>query len=282
MHKYLGIGTVFILYVLLFSPVYMDLYITWINNPYASHCFLIPIISLYIVYLKRGKIHAAEKKVEPIGLFFLLPILIVYLVGLTADFAFINRLMMVAALIVLIICMFGMDIFKIVIFPLFLLYFAIPIPFVVINTISFPLQLIATKISSGFIQALSIPVFQEGNMLYFVNVQLEVAKACSGLKALMSMVTLGVLYAYFLERCPLKIITLLSMVPIAILTNVLRISGTGILSFYFGEKIALGYLHTFSGIIFFIIGVLILFGEIAVINKMLKYNEKLWARLIER
>jgi exosortase len=144
----------------------------------------------------------------------------------------------------------------------------VPVPDTVLGMVSFPLQLLATKISVGMIQFCSIPVFREGNMLFFTNTQLEVAEACSGIRSIVSLSMLSILFAYMsLKGWWRKAILVVSAIPIALLANVLRISGTGVLAHYFGDQVARGFLHEFSGMVVFALGMLVLFMEMKILNR---------------
>ena len=144
----------------------------------------------------------------------------------------------------------------------------IPVPYSLLGTVSLPLQLMATKVSAALIQAGGIPVYREGNMLYFVGTQLEVAEACSGIRSIMSLTMLAFVFAAMLPGgWKKKAVLVVSAIPIAMLANIIRISGTGILAHFFGDKVARGFLHEFSGIAIFIFGFAVLLGVFAVLNR---------------
>jgi exosortase len=151
----------------------------------------------------------------------------------------------------------------------------ITVPESIIGLVSLPLQAFATKVSAGIIQACSIPVLREGNMLYFVQTQLEVAEACSGIRSIVAITMLSTVFVYLSKgRLLQKIIILCSAIPVALLANILRVSGTGILAHFYGDQVARGFLHDFSGLAVFVFGMLILFFEYMTLNKLLN-NSKL-------
>src|SRR6185503_18319352 len=176
----------------------------------------------------------------------------------------------------------GFKLLRLMIVPLFLLWLAIPIPAIIFNKVAFPLQLFASRCAVSAMQLFDIPVLRQGNVIELMPLgaretkKLEVVEACSGIRSLMTLVTLAVVFAYFTHPrndsgddnqpptsfvsriksslTPLKkfgfwrsTIIVLSAVPIAIFTNALRVSGTGILSHYYGTEIADGFFHSFSG-----------------------------------
>ena len=177
-------------------------------------------------------------------------------------------MMIVCSLIGLVLFNFGKEVTKILAFPLLFLFFMVPVPVSIHGLVAFPLQLFATGIARTIIQALGIPVLQEGNMLYFAQTHLEVAEACSGLRSMTAFLMLSVLFAYFMA--PVwwrRMLLVLSVVPLAIGANIVRITGTGILAHFFGARIARGVLHDFSGLAVFALGLGCLFLEFMLLNR---------------
>jgi exosortase/archaeosortase family protein len=179
----------------------------------------------------------------------------------------------------------GFAFLRLVLVPLLLLVLAIPIPAIVFNKIAFPLQLFASRVAVWSMTVVGIPVLRQGNVIElkplnsFDTKKLEVVEACSGIRSMMTLMTLAVVFAYFtypqsgdssgprvssgwLRSYDFRrsSIIVLSAVPIAILTNAARVSGTGILSHYYGTKVADGFFHTFSGWAIYVVAFLMLFG----------------------
>jgi exosortase len=167
--------------------------------------------------------------------------------------------------------------------PLFLLILSIPIPQIIFNKIAFPLQIFASRCAVSAMSMLNIPVLRQGNIIELMPLgaketkKLAVVEACSGIRSLMTLVTLAVVYAYFTTpRAPKdssshrsvksvaavlrSLILIAAAVPIAILTNALRVSGTGVLAHYYGTQIADGFFHTFSGWVIYVVAALMLFA----------------------
>src|SRR4030095_12009547 len=104
----------------------------------------------------------------------------------------------------------------------------IPIPAIIFNQIAFPLQLFASRVGEAAISAAGIPVLREGNVLHLANTSLEVAEACSGIRSLVSLITLGLVYGYFMDPRPwVRILIVFSAIPVAIVANGARVAGTG-------------------------------------------------------
>src|SRR6266480_6673242 len=136
----------------------------------------------------------------------------------------------------------------------------IPIPAIVFNQITFPLQLLASKVAATVLPLLGVPVLREGNVINLPAMVLEVAEACSGIRSLLSLATLAIIYGYLMEsRISIRVILALASLPIAIAANSLRIVGTGLLVQYWDPQKAEGFFHLFSGWLIFVISLLMLF-----------------------
>jgi exosortase len=153
-------------------------------------------------------------------------------------------------------------------FPVFYLGFAFPVPKRVDELhVALPLQRIASKISASVIDAVGIPVFREGNVIQIPHVKLCVEEACSGIRSLYSLIALGTFYVFFFEkRTWEKIVLIASTVPIAVLANVIRISGTGMLVHWVSPAMAKGKIHEYAGVLVFLIGLGLLLLEAAVLR----------------
>lgn len=257
------------LWIVSFIPVFPRLVYTWLNHADNSHGILVPLISLFFVWQKRGDLKAAKISSSNWGAFILSASMFLYLLGLASGTEIISRTMVVFSLIGLLLFNLGKEVVKILFFPLLFLLFMIPVPIALQSAVAFPLQLFATKISFFFIQALSIPVYQEGNMLYFAHAQLEVAEACSGIRSISAFTVLSVVFAYLLDKgWSRRIVLLASAIPLAMFTNIIRITGTGILAHFYGSRIAVGFLHEFSGIVVFVFGFILFLFEFILLNRV--------------
>ncbi|OPX99124.1 MAG: Transmembrane exosortase (Exosortase_EpsH) [Syntrophorhabdus sp. PtaB.Bin027] len=257
------------LWIVSFIPVFPRLVYTWLNHADNSHGILVPLISLFFVWQKRGDLKAAKISSSNWGAFILSASMFLYLLGLASGTEIISRTMVVFSLIGLLLFNLGKEVVKILFFPLLFLLFMIPVPIALQSAVAFPLQLFATKISFFFIQALSIPVYQEGNMLYFAHAQLEVAEACSGIRSISAFTVLSVVFAYLLDKgWSRRIVLLASAIPLAMFTNIIRITGTGILAHFYGSRIADSFLHEFSGIVVFAFGFILFLFEFSLLNRV--------------
>ena len=147
----------------------------------------------------------------------------------------------------------------------------IPIPSILMDRITFPMQLFASKTAALSLYFFGIPVLREGNVMLLANTSLEVAEACSGIRSLISLLALSVVFAYLSQRVTWKrIIVVLSTFPIAIIANAARVCGTGILAHHYGDKVAQGFFHGFSGWILFVVAFVCLFVVGALLSKVKK------------
>jgi exosortase len=173
-----------------------------------------------------------------------------------------------------VVLLFGWNHFRAVFFPWAMLLLMIPIPAIVFNQITFPLQLLASKVSAMVLPVLGVPILREGNVINLPAMALEVAEACSGIRSLMSLVTRAVIYGYLLEkRLWVRWILAWASVPIAVAANSFRIIGTGLLVQYWGPEMAEGYFHASWGWIIFVISLVMLYALHGVIDLIFPQRE---------
>jgi exosortase len=279
----------------------------WWTDENYSHGLLIPFIIGFIIWQQRRRFqqHHTPRTTwfGAIGIGFAL-------IGLWAGTAgaelFVQRASLVLMLASLAIYFFGFRILRLVAVPLFLLALAIPIPQIIFNRIAFPLQIFASRCAVAAMSFLESPVLRQGNVIELMPLgakepkRLAVVEACSGIRSLMTLVTLAVVYAYFTRpRNPTdpnspsgtasarrgnklkfvgrfifwrSLILVAAAVPIAILTNALRVSGTGVLAHYYGTKVADGFFHSFSGWVIYIVAAALLFATGWALDRMARLS----------
>jgi exosortase len=155
----------------------------------------------------------------------------------------------------------GWAMLRALLFPLAFLLLMIPLPGIIFNSIAFPLQLLAAQVASAVMEAGGVPVFREGNVMHLAAASLDVEEACSGIRSLLSLTTLGVLYTYLIHSSwTPRVLLMLAVVPIAIAANVFRVSVTGLLAHYVSVDTALGVFHTAGGWSVFLIATALLLG----------------------
>ncbi len=264
--------------ILLFFGLYYQIIFymvqDWYNDSNYSHGFLIPFISAYIIWKNKAKISNIKIKSDTLGFLILFIGLVLYILGIIGAELFTMRFSMIPVLLGIVYCLCGRDMTKNLLVPIGFLVCMIPIPSILFNVVAFPLKLFAANIATNVIQFINIPVVRDGNIIHLTDLTLEVADACSGIRSLMSMIALGTAYAYLFQNSVIKrLILVLFIVPITIVANVARVTGTGILAHYVGQTAAQGFFHEFAGIFVFLVAFLMFIVVGAVLSMWNKGSE---------
>jgi len=233
-----------------------------------QHGFIVVPLALFFAYERRWDLEDAPIKGSWLGLIPMFIGLTSLMIGRLGTELMTMRSGFLFTLIGLILLLLGRDIIKILAFPLFFLFLMVPLPQSLVNTIAFPLQLIAAKFAVWSLQELAIPALVEGNIIHLAHAELFVHEACSGLRSLMALITLGVVFAYFFKRGALwtKLFLVVSTIPIAIFVNAFRVALTGFLAHNFGREAATGVIHDFQGVITFFLAFLVLLFEARILT----------------
>ena len=251
-----GLGAAFLL---LYGRLLVGLAMTWTVDGNYSHGLLLLPVAAYLIWSRRLDFSATRRRPAAAGLVVIVGILILLLVATAGVEFFLMRLSAIGVAAGIILFLAGWPWLRLLRFPLGLSLLTIPLPPVLFYQVAFPLQLLATRFGVAALQLLGIPVLREGNLIALAHTTLEVTEACSGIRSLVSMFALAVLYGYFSDpRRAVRMVIAFSSIPIAIVANGLRITGTGIAAHYFGPAAASGFLHTFSGLMVFMTSLLML------------------------
>ncbi len=232
----------------------------WSDDPNFSHGFIVPLFSGFIVWVKRKELAALPAKPSTWGLAVIVGSLLLMVVGSLGAEIFVARVSLVLLLAGVVLFLLGWRYFKELLFPWLFLFLMIPIPAIIFSQMTLPLQTLAAKLAAATLQLVGIPVFREGNIIALPAMPLEVAEACSGIRSLLSLGTLAIIYGYFAEeRVILRVLLAVAAIPIAVLANGFRIFGTGIMVQYWNPERALGFFHEFSGWLIFLVSMCLLF-----------------------
>jgi exosortase len=254
---------------LVYWPVVIRLVDDWMHDDNYSHGFLIPPLAAYLVWERWDRLKAAPCSPSRFGLVVVAGSLLVLLAGSLGAELFLSRIALLGALIGSAIYVLGWRHLKLLAFPLGILLLMIPIPAIIFNQVVFPLQLVASRAGEAALSAAGIPVLREGNIIILANTTLEVAEACSGIRSLVSLLTLAIVFGYFADPRPgIRMAIALSAIPVAILANALRVAGTGIAAHYYGAAAAEGFFHSFSGWIVFIAAFAMLFLIVQLLQRI--------------
>jgi len=244
----------------IYFPILTRLARQWWTDPNFSHGAFVPLFSAYVMWERRGRLATIPQRPSWAGVWILGIALIVLTVGVLGAELFMSRISFPIAIAGLVVFFLGWPYMKAILFPWAFLLLMIPIPNIVFNQITMPLQLLASKVASHSLPLLGVPVLREGNVIHLPAMALEVAEACSGIRSLLSLVTLAIIYGYLLEKRTWPRVALaVAAVPIAVIANSFRIVGTGLLVQYWDPDKAEGFFHTFSGWLIFVVSLFMLF-----------------------
>ena len=244
----------------LYFPILSRLVVQWWQDPNFSHGFFVPLFSGFLLWQDRARLANLPRRPSWWGLPIMLFSLAVVIVGVLGAELFLSRISLLILIAGLVIFFLGWNYFRAVLFPWAFLILMVPIPVILFNQITFPLQMFASKMSSTVLPLFGVPVLREGNVIVLPAMPLEVAEACSGIRSLLSLTTLAIIYGSLLEtRTSIRIVLALASVPIAVAANSLRILGTGLLVQYWDPDKAEGFFHAFSGWLIFVVSLGMLF-----------------------
>jgi exosortase A len=255
-----ALGPVLVGVLVAYLPVLRKLVYDWGHDDNYSHGFLIVPIALYLIWERREQLAAARPAPSIVGLLIAIASLLVLVAGELGSELFLMRVSLIGVLVGTVLFVYGWEHLRVAWFPLAFLLLMIPIPAIIFNQIAFPLQLVASRFGETVLQLWNIPVLREGNVITLPNTQLQVAEACSGIRSLISLLTLGIVYGYFTDsRLSVRGAIALGAIPVAILANGLRVAGTGIAAYYYGQEAAEGFFHEFSGWVVFVVSLVMMF-----------------------
>jgi exosortase len=254
--------------LLLYGPVLIQLVHHWWQDENYSHGFLVIPIAAYFVRERWQRLIEVTPQPRPVwGAAVLLCSTVLLFAGTLASEFFLTRVALIGTLAGTVLFLCGSRHLRLLAFPLCFLLLMIPLPTIAFNQIAFPLQLVASRFGESVLSLAGVPVLREGNVIVLSNTTLEVAEACSGIRSLVSLATMGILLSYFSDHRPgTRAFLVLWTIPVAIFANGLRVAGTGIAAHHFGRAAAEGFFHTFSGWLMFVVAS----GIVAATSRMLR------------
>lgn len=257
------------LYAALYASTFSRLAGQWYSDPNYSHGFLIPIVSAYLIWDRRASLARLTVTPSARGTLALVPGLLLLVAGTLGAELFLQNVSTVVVLAGLVWLLLGGAFLRALAFPLAFLIFYVPLPAIVHNQVAFPLQLFAAKCAVMTLSGFGVPVLREGNIIELTSTTLEVAEACSGIRSLQSLVALSTIYAYVAQRTATKrLLLVLSAIPIAVVSNASRVSGTGLIADAYGVEMAEGFYHGFAGWLIFVVAMVLLLLTSCVITRL--------------
>ena len=264
---YIPIGLLLLIYL----PALIDLVQDWVDDSNYSHGFLVPLVSGWLIWKKREQFANIQYRIDSTGLFLLIAGMIFFVLGNGAAEYFSLRFSFVLTLTGVIWYFLGRQVIRLIWFELFFLLFMIPIPYVLYYSVTFPMQLLASKITAGIMNVVGMGVVRQGNILHIQDYSLEVAEACSGVRSLISLLALGAFYAQMTQkRFSGKLILFLSTIPIAVIGNVVRVMVTSLIAYLVTTDITSEPMHSLLGMIVFVIAFILLFILSAILTRVFK------------
>jgi exosortase len=252
MGTWFGTLTLFGLVVIMYASVLSALARQWWEDPNYGHGFFVPVFAVYVLWSERDRWSALPSRANNIGFAIMLFAIGLRVLGMLGAELFIARLSLVILICGIVIFLAGGQALRSISFPIGYLLFMIPLPAIVYYQLTLPLQLWASRLGASGLVALGIHTVREGNLLVLPNCTLNVVEACSGIRSLLSLLAAVVAYGYLAEPSKWKRSVLaFASVPIAIVTNGLRLVATGVLSYFFGPSVDSGGLHLVLGLGFF-------------------------------
>jgi exosortase len=252
-------GAVLVAMAFVYWDVLRELVYAWYTDDNYSHGFFIVPLAAYFAWERRATFESKPIRPSLFGLVVVAGSLFLLIGGTLGAELFLTRIAVIGTLTGAILFFFGWQRLYVLFFPLAFLLLMVPLPAIIFNKIAFPLQLLASNVGEYTINSLDIPILREGNVLILANAKLEVAEACSGIRSLVSLFTLGLVFGYFVDqRAWVRGVIALSSVPVAILANGLRVASAGVAAHNFGPAGAEGLFHEFSGWVVFVIAFLMM------------------------
>ena len=264
----LGIWFIGLLVLAVFIPIYGLLLSRFgARESYYSHGYLVPFVSLYLVYRKRKALIALKTKPSFSGLVILIAGVVLYLVSLSLRINFTSYLAIPVVIFGIVLYLGGGKFAKELLFPIAFLIFMLPLPEVLIIGISFKLKMLAAQGATFLVNKMAIDAQRAGSTIYYPGGLLLVGDPCSGLRSLITFLALGALFTQFCRANVIKrSLLFISSVPIALLSNLSRLTFLLLVGYLYGEKATKGFLHDFSGIMVFILG----FIGLLLVSRLLK------------
>ena len=271
MDKILGI-IIWLLTVILYSPLFYELYRRkWEGVDYTHAYFILP-ISLLIVFLNRKKIRDAVQvegkgQVFHAGLMLIIGSLLLFILGWRGGYSSLQTFSLIPLLAGLIWYLYGYKTLRLLLFPILYLLLLVPPPMGVLDSITLPMRYFSSTLSAQLLNAMHYPIVREGLLLSIGSHELYMGAPCSGFRSLITMFSLGLVYVYFIKgKLSKSLILVFSIIPFALLGNIIRIVCLCLITYYYGDEAGQGFFHDFSGIIVFLIMISGLIGLEKILN----------------
>ena len=250
-HFWMTFVPIILLIGILYYDVIARLVHIWITDSDQAHGLLLVAVAVYLVFHRRNRIRWIKPEKWLPGLLIMVGAMMLLLVGQVVVEYFAMRVSLIILLAGIIGFLLGRDALKIFLFPLLLLLLAMPLPAIVVNSLTLPLKSLVSSLASEMLRTLGVSILQEGNILRMPQITLEVVNACSGIRSVFSLFVLALLFCSDMNGYVQRAFLLILTIPLAVFTNALRITATGLLATHWDPEKALGFYHGFSGWVIF-------------------------------
>ncbi len=260
------------LLVVLYQDTFYELMHQWDTNIYYGHGYLMLPLAAWLLWRKRVTLRQLPTGSSWSGLFFLVPGLVLFAVSFRAEIIFLQGLSFILVLAGGIHTLWGRRALREATFPLFILIFMLPLPYLLLDPIGFPMKQSAAGQATSLLQLLGVPVWQDGVYLHLPNYTLVVEDACNGLRSLISIVTVStVLTHIILPHYRDRVLLIAVSVPISLGANIVRIAMTALMGYYVSDQLAQGFLHELSGLFVFLLSL----GGLLVVVRVILWRREL-------
>lgn len=249
----------------------------WWRDPNYSHGFLLPLFCVWVVRRRRDQLRNIRPTRDRSGLLVICAGLGILALGVLGAEDFLSRSSLLIVLGGLVVQFRGWRYFRVLLFPWGVLFLTIPLPAIILNEISLPLQFLASYLGSSLLTGVGVPVLREGNIIQMSTLTLDVAEACSGLRSLITLIAIATIYGYLKEpRVVHRMWIVFSAIPVAIAVNGLRIMVSGVIGQYWSPELAEGFFHTLSGVVLFALALLLLVLVDAALSRTEHFLHSRW------
>ena len=268
MKKLIGVGAVVLLALFAYFPTGVWMVDRWsAADSYYGHGFLIPFVALYLAFRRRKQLAAIHPSPSAWGLLLLAAGLLIHLGSAMLKIYFTSGFSILLTVSGIVLTFYGRKMLRAVAFPIFFLVFMVPFPLVAVGTTVVRLKLFAALIATHLLNGIGLPAVQKGSTIYMRHATVMVDDPCSGLRSLLSLLTLGVLFAYLKQiSLPKRTLFLLSSIPIAIFANIVRIVLLAGIAEIYGIDAAVRFFHDFSGFVVFGLAL----GGLSIVGRVLE------------
>lgn len=253
------ISILFAAFFIIYFPVWKGLVLLWYQAEEYSHGFFIIPICIYIIWQKKERLSEIPIKSSWLGIVLVIISLLLYFFAYVAEINTVASFSIIPLLMGVILYLYGYLMLRELMFPLFFLLFMIPVPSQIYSSLTIPLQLFVSKVSVSFALFFGIPIYREGNVIHLPEQTLQVVQACSGLRSMISLLTLSAIFGYFtLKSNILRSALFVSGIPVAVLVNIIRVLLMIVAFYYFKLDLTGDNIHTVFGMMVFALALIII------------------------